>query len=151
MNHYFSFSGIGSLVLVEQGGILVGLDFLDAPVLTASQETPLKKQCFREISEYLEGKRKVFSIPMSARGTPFQEAVWDVVLSIPFGSTLTYSQIAERIGSPRACRAVGTAVGKNPLPILIPCHRVVSRSGLGGYSGGLPIKIRLLALEDIRY
>ena len=151
MNHYFSFSGIGSLRLVEQDGLLVGLDFLDEQVLTSSQETPLKKQCFLEISEYLEGKRKVFSIPMSARGTPFQEAVWDVVLSIPFGSTLTYSQIAERIGSPRACRAVGTAVGKNPLPILIPCHRVVARSGLGGYSGGLPIKIRLLALEDIRY
>lgn len=149
MTHSAFFSGIGSVSFVEQDGILIGIDFVEQPLCISCHETPLQIQIVREMSEYLEGKRKVFSIPLHFHGTPFQESVWKVVASIPFGTTLTYSQIAERIGSPRACRAVGTAVGKNPIPIIIPCHRVLSRSGLGGYSGGLHIKKVLLALEDV--
>lgn len=149
MNYDVSFPGIGSLRLIEEDCVLIGIDFLEKGVSTSCQDTLLKIPCVREISEYLEGRRRVFSLPFSFHGTPFQESVWRVVASIPFGTTLTYSHIAEQIGSPRAYRAVGTAVGKNPLPIVIPCHRVISRTGLGGYSGGLHIKKLLLTLEGL--
>jgi methylated-DNA-[protein]-cysteine S-methyltransferase len=82
-----------------------------------------------------------------AQGTPFQQAVWRALLEIPCGETRTYKQIAERIGRPRAARAVGQAVGANPLPIVVPCHRVVAGDGLGGFGGGLAMKKRLLELE----
>jgi O-6-methylguanine DNA methyltransferase len=82
-----------------------------------------------------------------AQGTPFQQAVWKALLQIPCGETRTYGQIAEQIGRPRAARAVGQAVGSNPLPIVVPCHRVVASTGLGGFGGGLAMKKRLLALE----
>ena len=85
-----------------------------------------------------------------AQGTPFQQAVWRALLEIPCGETRTYGQIAERIGRPRAARAVGQAVGANPLPIVVPCHRVVAGDGLGGFGGGLAMKRRLLEIEGVR-
>lgn len=103
----------------------------------------------RELSEYFAGTRREFTIPTAPQGTAFQKAVWAVLLSIPFGSTLTYSQVAERIGKPKAARAVGNAVGANPCLILIPCHRVVAAGGLGGFGCGVEIKRQLLTLEGI--
>jgi len=100
-----------------------------------------------QVLEYLEGKRTVFGLPLDLRGTPFQLDVWRELLGIPYGETRSYGQVARAIGQPLACRAVGAANGANPLPLVVPCHRVVASHGLGGYGGGLALKRRLLALE----
>lgn len=101
-----------------------------------------------QISEYLDRKRKVFNVPIRMEGTEFRKKVWNELLKIPYGTTITYKELAQRIGSPDACRAVANACGANPLPILIPCHRVISSDGkIGGYTGGLGIKEALLSLE----
>ncbi len=97
---------------------------------------------------YLEGSRDNFSLPMDLYGTEFQQKVWQAVQKIPYGQTVSYSDIAEIIQKPNALRAVGTAIGANPVPIIIPCHRVIAKNGkLGGYSGGLEMKKKLLLLE----
>lgn len=101
-----------------------------------------------QLHEYFSRTRREFDLPLDVRGTPFQRAVWAKVASIPYGTTTTYGEIAQRIGRPRAARAVGAANGANPLPILIPCHRVIGAGGsLTGYSGGLEAKAALLRLE----
>ncbi len=102
----------------------------------------------RQISEYIAGARREFSVPLHLKGTDFRLKVWDELRKIPFGATVTYKELAARIGSPKACRAVANACGSNPFPILIPCHRVVASGGrVGGYTGGLDIKLALLELE----
>jgi len=101
-----------------------------------------------QLIEYLEGKRRRFELPLDLRGTPFQRAVWEELLRIPYGATCTYAELARAVGRPAAVRAVGAANGANPVPLVVPCHRVVATGGkLGGYGGGLPLKARLLALE----
>jgi len=101
-----------------------------------------------QLHEYLRGKRRAFDLPLDLRGTPFQLAVWKAIADLPYGSTKTYGEVASHIGRPRASRAVGQAVGANPIPIIIPCHRIIGASGgLTGFGGGLPLKERLLALE----
>jgi O-6-methylguanine DNA methyltransferase len=101
-----------------------------------------------QLREYFSRVRHEFDLPLDVRGTAFQKAVWAEVTRIPYGTTRAYGQIAQRIGRPRAARAVGTAVGANPLPILIPCHRVIGAGGsLTGYGGGLEVKAALLRLE----
>ena len=101
-----------------------------------------------QLREYFSRIRHEFDLPLDVRGTTFQKAVWAQVIRIPYGATATYGEVAQRIGRPRAARAVGAAVGANPLPILIPCHRVVGAGGsLTGYGGGLEIKAALLRLE----
>jgi methylated-DNA-[protein]-cysteine S-methyltransferase len=101
-----------------------------------------------QIEAYLAGQRRAFDLQLDMRGTPFQLAVWRAVAAIGYGRTSTYGQIARRIGQPRAVRAVGAANGDNPLPIVVPCHRIVGSAGqLTGYGGGLPLKERLLGLE----
>ena len=103
-----------------------------------------------QLSEYFDGKRSMFELPLAPRGTAFQQQVWNSLLSIPFGELVSYGEIARRIGLPRASRAVGAANGANPIPIVIPCHRVIGASGtLTGYGGGLDIKEKLLLLEGI--
>ncbi|WP_075981255.1 methylated-DNA--[protein]-cysteine S-methyltransferase [Bacillus massilinigeriensis] len=103
-----------------------------------------------EIIEYLEGKRKIFSVPMDFDGTSFQLAVWNALCEIPYGETKSYSDIADMIHKPAAVRAVGTAIGANPVLIAVPCHRVVGKNGrLTGYRGGLDMKKQLLELEGI--
>jgi methylated-DNA-[protein]-cysteine S-methyltransferase len=105
----------------------------------------------REIIAYLEGGLKRFTVPMVLTGTPFQRAVWAKLLAIPYGRTRTYGQIAAELGKPRAARAVGTACGSNPIPILVPCHRIVAgNGGLGGFGGGVGMKHDLLELERNR-
>ena len=101
-----------------------------------------------QISEYLAGIRKDFSVPLRLEGTEFRMKVWDEMRRIPYGETITYKELARRIGSPDACRAVANACGANPFPIIIPCHRVVASGGkTGGYTGGIDIKRALLEIE----
>ena len=102
----------------------------------------------QQLIEFTEGKRRAFDVAIDLRGTPFQLEVYEAVARIPFGEKATYTEIAERVGRPRANRAVGAANSVNPLPLVVPCHRVVAASGkLQGYAGGLAMKARLLALE----
>lgn len=104
--------------------------------------------CARQVREYLEGRRSAFALPADPAGTPFQRRVWAEIARIPHGQTITYAELAARAGAPGAARAAGAATGRNPLTILVPCHRVVGAGGgLTGYAGGLERKARLLALE----
>jgi methylated-DNA-[protein]-cysteine S-methyltransferase len=101
-----------------------------------------------QLMEYFAGRRQRFELSLAPEGTPFQQQVWRALLDVPYGATISYGQLAARIGQPAASRAVGLANGSNPLPIVIPCHRVIGANGrLTGYGGGLAIKERLLALE----
>ncbi|KJF79811.1 methylated-DNA--[protein]-cysteine S-methyltransferase [Photobacterium angustum] len=105
-------------------------------------------QCEEQLAEYFSGNRKQFSVPLSFEGTQFQERVWQTLTTIPYGQTWHYQQLANAIDNPNACRAVGSANGKNTLSVIVPCHRVITKSGnLGGYAGGNHIKQQLLALE----
>lgn len=102
----------------------------------------------QQLDEYFAGRRRVFTLSLDAQGTPFQRRVWEIVAAIPYGSTRTYGEVAAQLGQPAAMRAVGAANGHNPLPIIIPCHRVVGRGGrLVGYGGGLALKQALLVQE----
>ena len=101
-----------------------------------------------QLLEYFNGSRRIFEFPVDLRGTDFQKKVWGAISSIPFGQTASYQQVAEMIGNPKASRAVGLANQRNPVPIVIPCHRVVGKNGsLTGYEGGLPLKRKLLSFE----
>lgn len=121
------------------------------PIDPAWREAPadaVLAACARQLAEYLAGRRTTFELPLAAAGTPFQRAVWRQIARIPYGGTLTYADIAQALGAPAAARAVGAATGRNPLSIVVPCHRVVGSGGaLTGYAGGLERKARLLALE----
>ncbi len=122
------------------------------------EQIPLGQTCsssvqlvINQLDEYFEGRRKKFDLSYKLSGTAFQQAVWRQIAAIPYGKTVSYQQIAERIGNPKACRAVGAATGRNKLPIVIPCHRVVGARGeLTGFGGGLGVKEYLLELEGIR-
>jgi methylated-DNA-[protein]-cysteine S-methyltransferase len=114
------------------------------------RETPLIKEAAGQLNEYLEGNRRVFDIPLELEGTPFQKAVRDALLEIPYGETRSYGEIAERIGNPKAARAVGMANNRNPAAIFVPCHRVIGADGkLVGYASGVDIKEKLLDLEQM--
>jgi len=107
------------------------------------------KEVIRQLEAYFEGKLKDFDLPLVLDGTDFQLLVWNNLRKIPYGETISYGQLARRIGSPDAARAVGLANGSNPIPIIIPCHRVIGSNGdLTGFGGGLPVKKKLLALES---
>ena len=113
-------------------------------------ETDLLLQAEHELEEYFAGRRRAFSVPLSMHGTDFQMRVWQALREIPWGETASYGEIARRIGKPKACRAVGMANHANPLPVFIPCHRVVGANGkLSGYAGGLEIKTKLLETEGL--
>lgn len=110
--------------------------------------TPLLQEGYQQLEEYFAKKRQTFQLPLSFTGTTFQCKVWNALSTIPYGATWSYEMLARAVGSPQSCRAVGSANGKNPLPIFLPCHRVITKSGkLGGYSGGIPLKQQLLSLE----
>lgn len=115
----------------------------------AKKRSALGKQVGEELQEYFLGKRKEFTFPMDLKGTEFQKKIWNALTQIPYGETRTYKEIAAQVGSPKACRAVGNANNKNPLAIVVPCHRVVGAKGnLVGYAGGLEKKTWLLELEQ---
>jgi methylated-DNA-[protein]-cysteine S-methyltransferase len=136
--------------LIEVGGTseaITSLRFVEQrrPGLASNARVD---EALRQVSEYFLGTRRLFDIPITLRGTDFQHLVWQQLLSIPFGLTVSYQEIANRIGNPRAVRAVGAANGKNPISIIVPCHRVIGRDGsLTGYGGGLWRKEWLLKHE----
>lgn len=141
-------SPIGPMTLVQEGEALARLDF-DVPS-QPEEATPLLLEACRQLREYFAGERKAFALPLAPAGTEFQKKVWAALRDIPWGETRSYGDIARAIGKPAACRAVGMANGRNPLPVFIPCHRVIGTNGsITGYSGGLEKKRFLLRLEGI--
>ena len=150
MTHYYTYDTIlGSVTFVEENGALVVITTHPYhPKEEIYQETPVIKEAFGQLSEYFSGNRKTFNLPLLLKGTDFQKQVWQALLKIPFGETRSYKQIAEAIGNPKAVRAVGMANNKNPLLIVVPCHRVIGANGkLVGYAVGLDKKEYLLRLE----
>jgi methylated-DNA-[protein]-cysteine S-methyltransferase len=139
----------GPMTIVASDRALTALRFGDAvPENAIVAETPLLREAQREISLYLEKKLKVFDLPLDPAGTAFMLSVWAAVRAVPWGAQSTYGDIARAIGKGGASRAVGMANNRNPLPIFIPCHRIIGYDGsLTGYGGGLELKERLLALE----
>lgn len=139
----------GWIKLTEDQGFLVKLELLDGRI-EGSQDSVLLDEAEKQLSAYFKGERQSFDLPLKFHGTDFQEKVWKVLQTIPYGQTRSYKQVAEAIGNEKASRAVGGANNKNPLPILVPCHRVVGSNGaMVGYGLGLPVKKQLLALEGI--
>ena len=137
---------IGRLWLARAGECLGTIAFEGPP--NAMSDDGLLTEAETQLRAYFAGDLRHFDLPLSAQGTEFQRRVWRAVAAIPYGSRTTYSALAEAIGRPQACRAVGAANSRNPLPIVVPCHRVVGASGaLTGYGGGLEVKRALLALE----
>lgn len=136
-----------SLYLVATETHLINIQFTQ-PQKALLQTTELLSMATIQLDEYFQGKRTTFSLPFKLTGTPFQLAVWKELQNIPYGQTTSYKEIAQKINKPKAYRAVGMANNKNPLPIIIPCHRVISSNGkLIGYAGGLNLKNYLLELE----
>ena len=150
-------SPLGQLTLTAHGEFLTGIfyeghwhmpppDYFGVPV---GLQDPVFAVTRVELEEYLGGHRTDFDVPLEARGNPFQEKVWSRLQTIPFGETVSYGELAAELGDPHLAQAVGSAVGRNPISIIIPCHRVVGRKGqLTGYAGGLPNKRFLLELEE---
>lgn len=143
-------TGIGPLTIRSEGTAVTAVHFGTEPC-PETRRTGLTDRAAEEIREYLAGKRTRFDLPLNPSGTPFQKRVWDALLTIPYGETRSYREIAEQAGSPKGFRAVGMANNHNPIAILIPCHRVIGADGsLVGYAAGLEIKTRLLRLEKAR-
>ena len=139
---------VGPLGLEEEGGPLRRLYLPNQPAEPAGEETPVLARGRAELLEYFRGERRAFTVPLEPRGTPFQRRVWDALAAVPWGETVTYGALARQIGSPGAVRAVGQANHRNPLPIFLPCHRVVRSDGTwGNYRGGPAAKTFLLELE----
>lgn len=140
---------IGHIRLTAEDGCLTESRLTDAPLV--SPREPVLQTAAQQLTAYFSGERQVFSVPLFPRGTPFQRAVWAVLQTIPYGKTVSYGEVARRAGYPTALRAVGTAVGHNPLLIFLPCHRVIHADGsLGGFAEGPLVKQRLLQQEDVR-
>jgi methylated-DNA-[protein]-cysteine S-methyltransferase len=117
--------------------------------MVVDQRHPILLHTERQLDEYFAGKRKTFSMALDIRGTSFQKNEWEMLLAIPFGETRSYGQLAKQLGNSKAMRAVGAANGRNPISIIVPCHRVIGSSGkLTGFAGGLETKARLLSLEE---
>lgn len=118
------------------------------PDETLVEDLATNRDALDQLQEYFQGHRRVFTLPLALRGTEFQRSVWEAVAGVPYGETRSYGYIARKLGKPRACRAVGGANGANPVPIVIPCHRIIGSDGsMTGFGGGIPIKENLLALE----
>ena len=164
MEHMFIYdTPIGKIGILDDGSAITEIRFLPdiqsgGPGCSADtdssvpgriwEETELIREAYQELSEYFKGIRKEFQVPLNPKGTEFQRKVWKVLQSIPYGETRSYGQVAADAGNPKAARAVGMANNRNPIPIMIPCHRVIGADGsLTGYGGGLPIKVYLLSLE----
>lgn len=159
MNYYTKQTNIGSITIVEDRGFITSLIFGDINYGIKSKQIVISKflknnlsetlECaFKQLDEYLLGERKEFNLPLNPKGTSFQQKVWSALISIPYGETQSYKDIAIKIGDANACRAVGMANNKNKIPIFIPCHRVIASDGsLGGYEAGELIKRKLLDIE----
>jgi methylated-DNA-[protein]-cysteine S-methyltransferase len=139
---------IGTLVATADENAIISLDFTDEAHTSIPTDNPLLLRLEKELHEYFEGKRRTFTLPLSPKGTTFQQSVWATLCTIPYGETVSYAEEAKLLGNPKAVRAVANANGRNPIIILIPCHRVIATTGgIGGYSGGIERKEFLLKLE----
>lgn len=145
-------SPIGPLLLVASDDALTRIDFVGVNGGRGEAgRVPILALAKRELGDYFRGKLREFTVPLAPEGTTFQRDVWNALIALPYGETTTYGEIAKKIGRPAAVRAVGAANGANPIPIIIPCHRVIGRDGsLTGYGGGIAIKQFLLRLEGVR-
>ena len=146
---------IGTIGIAEHDGFITNLYFADTalPADIERVTTAVLKEAFVQLNRYLEGDLKTFSLPLAPAGTPFMLSVWRILSTIPYGTTVSYKDIAIAVGNSRASRAVGMANHRNPLPVFIPCHRVIGSNGaIGGYGGGVELKTILLKIEgrDIR-
>jgi len=153
MSCQFLDTPIGTLRLVCEDGRLARIEFEHQHSDDGHPETghPVLAACAAQLTDYFARRRRQFSLPLAARGTPFQQSVWHALTAIPHGELRSYRDIAVAIGKPSAVRAVGAANGRNPLPIVVPCHRVVGSDGsLTGFAGGLDAKVLLFELEGHR-
>jgi len=148
---------LGTVLLTAAGGFITGIHFQDGKYVPTMGEawredpdaSPLK-ECARQLGDYFDGKRQCFDLPVAPAGTPFQKRVWQEIACVPFGETVPYAQLAARAGAPGSARAAGAATGRNPVSIVVPCHRIVGTDGrLTGYAGGLDRKARLLGIEGV--
>jgi methylated-DNA-[protein]-cysteine S-methyltransferase len=148
-------SPLGKLTLESDGGALTRIrlpaeKWEPDPGVARVRKPELFREAAAQLGAFFRGERTAFDLKLNPRGTPFQTKVWNLLREIPRGETITYGELARRSGNPKAARAVGTANGKNPIPIIIPCHRVIGSSGkLTGYAGGLEAKRKLLELESV--
>lgn len=139
---------LGKMLILCEGGAVVGVHFWDGALTQPERRSPLTDAAAAELAAYFAGQRERFDLPLCPYGSLFQRAVWTQLQRIPYGQARTYGQIAKYVGKPGAARAVGAACNRNPIAIMIPCHRVVGADGsLIGYAGGLQRKKRLLELE----
>lgn len=147
---------LGAMVaLLEADGCLVRLGFFpqqvrDSDLVDVQWDAELGQAVEQQLAEYFAGARRSFDLRLKPQGTPFQQRVWSALQAVPFGQTISYQTLSNRLGNPAATRAVGRANGANPIPIIIPCHRIVGSDGtLTGYAGGLQFKIGLLRVEGV--
>lgn len=151
MNSAFYYNRtIGGIRITEENGIITGITFSDEnkEKVTNSQATPVLLSALHQLEEYFSGVRRVFDLPISFCGTEFQIRVWNELCRVEYGDTISYKELASRVGSPKAYRAVGNAVHCNPIAIVIPCHRVIGADGsIGGFAGGVDVKRYLLDNE----
>lgn len=146
--HFFYDTKLGKVGIAELGGKITHLYFSETPPDSVLEETPLLASAAKQLREYFNGARRTFDLPLAPEGTAFQRSVWDRLREIPYGETRSYGEIAREIGNAKASRAVGMSNHRNPIAIVIPCHRVIGAGGkLVGYAGGLDIKRALLNLE----
>ncbi len=143
---------IGRLVLEADVDVLIGI-WLPDEQRHGRRDTddvlPILKETATQLEEYFAGERTEFELTMELDGTEFQREVWAELTRIPYGETISYGELARRVGRPKGPRAVGQANGRNPIPIIVPCHRVLASNGIGGYGGGLKVKRALLAVEGV--
>ena len=144
-NEYYR-SPVGILKIVSDGNAITEISVSDIGVSEADE---LTAEAVRQLTEYFDGKRTKFELPINPDGTAFCRRVWQILTEIPFGKAFSYGQVAELTGNKQACRAIGNAVGNNPILIVIPCHRVVAKNSIGGFSAGIEIKKFLLKHENI--
>ncbi len=156
MTRYTRFeTPLGTVLAVAREGLLTRVDFVDAkyvpaidPAWREDATSPPLERCRRQLGEYFAGKRKSFDLALAPSGTDFQKRIWRAISGVPHGETITYSELARRAGAAGSARAAGAATGRNPIAVIVPCHRIVGSDGsLTGYAGGLDRKTRLLELE----
>jgi methylated-DNA-[protein]-cysteine S-methyltransferase len=157
MIRYARFSTpLGTMLATARGEALTGLYFEGqrympsiGPDWVEDGSSPALAQCRSQVTEYFEGRRRAFDVALQPEGSEFQRRVWSEIARIPYGKTLTYAELAARAGAPGSARAAGSATGRNPHTLIVPCHRVVGSDGsLTGYAGGVPRKMKLLEIED---
>jgi len=156
MTRYTRFATpLGTMIATAVGGAVTGIYFegqKHMPDISRAAREDAKAapfaECARQLGEYIEGARRTFELPLAPEGTEFQRRVWIEIARVPYGETITYGELAARAGAPGAARAAGAATGRNPLSVVVPCHRIVGTDGsLTGYAGGIERKTRLLELE----